>query len=345
MKRTFFLRKSSVYLCGVLLLTAFPVTPGSFPEAAERLFDSIAIETGNKAVTVNEIKQALTTQAEVIKQQNQPAPDMAQLTAQIINSMIDDMLLEREAERLNIQVSQEELDDEVKRYKARVGKAENDPLEDILKHLNTTPADFKKKVYKSVMKNKLIGSEVYAKIDVSDEYLRKVHSGESGENYTYTIRHILRRIPSAATAEQKEKSKQEIIYIRQQFEANPENWDTLALTYSDDPSVRTNKGMLTPFRKEQILKEISDPVRQMQVNGVITVESPLGFHLIQLMEKKDTGTADFEAAKEELLNTEQDKQYRKYYRELLNSLRSKYPIKVNAPEYLPYVNYQLPAEG
>jgi parvulin-like peptidyl-prolyl isomerase len=69
--------------------------------------------------------------------------------------------------------------------------------------------------------------------------------------------------------------------------ANGENFNDLALEYSEDPSVKNNKGDLGYFERESMVKEFSDAAFSAKAGELVgPVKSSYGYHLIFVEDKK-----------------------------------------------------------
>ncbi len=69
--------------------------------------------------------------------------------------------------------------------------------------------------------------------------------------------------------------------------ANGEKFSDLALEYSEDPSVKNNKGDLGYFAREDMVKPFSDAAFSAKVGEVVgPIQTTYGFHLIKVEDKK-----------------------------------------------------------
>ncbi len=84
----------------------------------------------------------------------------------------------------------------------------------------------------------------------------------------------------------------------------------LAKEYSDDPSARQNSGDLGFFNATQMVKPFADAAFSLEKPGAISevVESPFGYHVILLHEKKPGGIQPFDKVKPQIMNALKEKQ-------------------------------------
>lgn len=125
----------------------------------------------------------------------------------------------------------------------------------------------------------------------------------------------------------KDRSNQEALAIaenvRQQAMDNPDSFDELVLTYSEDPSVNSNQGKFTNVKSGDMVKpfevaafelkegELSPPVRTMY-----------GFHIIRLDAKISPEQLSFDEVKTRLIQREQVKHEERVKNEYLTHLTS-----------------------
>jgi peptidyl-prolyl cis-trans isomerase C len=98
--------------------------------------------------------------------------------------------------------------------------------------------------------------------------------------------------------------------IRQKALAG-ENFEKLAETYSEDPSVKTNKGDVGLFPAEKMVPEFSQAAFALKNPGDISpiVQSHFGYHIIRFTSRTPRKPAVYEDHRRELLEQEQQ-QYR-----------------------------------
>ncbi len=106
---------------------------------------------------------------------------------------------------------------------------------------------------------------------------------------------------------------------------NGESFETLALEFSEDPSVKNNSGSLGYFSREKMVKSFSDAAFQLENIGDISpvVETKFGYHIIKLEGKKETAYQTFDQIKstliEKLKETERNRLIQLYRNDLLGN--------------------------
>jgi len=85
----------------------------------------------------------------------------------------------------------------------------------------------------------------------------------------------------------KEQAKKLADSLYKVLKRNPAKFNTLALKYSDDGSVKKNKGALGWFADGQMVPAFNEAVVKTKKGHFTEAESPFGFHIIKVIGKKD----------------------------------------------------------
>jgi peptidyl-prolyl cis-trans isomerase C len=111
--------------------------------------------------------------------------------------------------------------------------------------------------------------------------------------------------------------------VRAMVVANEKSFEDLALEYSDDPSVKMNKGDLGFFAAGDMVKPFSDTAFALKEPGQVSepVETSFGFHIIKLIEKKEGYKKPFESVRQDIIKGLQAEYLDNVKREYLNAIR------------------------
>ncbi len=127
-----------------------------------------------------------------------------------------------------------------------------------------------------------------------------------------------------------EEALQRIKQVREQA-VGGKKFEELALEYSDDPSVKGNKGDLGFFEEGKMVKPFSDTAFAMSAPGDISepVKTIFGFHIIQLHEKKPKLVRSFEEVNEKIIQGEREKYLNEYRKTLVGGILTDPSLKLN----------------
>lgn len=105
----------------------------------------------------------------------------------------------------------------------------------------------------------------------------------------------------------------------------------LATQYSEDPSVKTNKGDLGFFARQQMVKPFEDAAFALAKEGDISslVKSQFGFHIIRLEGKEAGRQLSFDEVKDKIVDAEKRKYLQKARRDYLDKVRTKEGVTTN----------------
>jgi len=132
--------------------------------------------------------------------------DLLDLRLQVLNTLIDERLIDQEANRQRISVTQKQLDDTIESLRKEQGLSQSQ-LEMTLKARGMTFETYREQVEKGLKRTRLINRSVKSKIEVTEENLRTYYETHS-QNYlseeSVRISHISLPVPQNPTDDQDE---------------------------------------------------------------------------------------------------------------------------------------------
>jgi peptidyl-prolyl cis-trans isomerase SurA len=239
----------------------------------------------------------------------QQPPTGEQATAlrlQILHQMIDDEILMRRAEKLGLLATDEEVDRKYNEVKAPFTQEEFDKR---LADKKITAADFKRDIRRSITVDKVMNKEVSSKINVTDKDITDYYNTHKAEFNLIEPQYHLAQImvtplPNPQAQNQNEKAqndaeaRKKIEMISNRLDSG-DDFATLAMKYSEDPSTSGNGGDLgttpesglkgaDPATRETVLK-----LKPGQYSPIITVIDPahhlVGYRIVKLVSKEPAG--------------------------------------------------------
>jgi len=205
---------------------------------------------------------------------------------QVLTKLIDQRLLEQEAEKYGIEVSEEDIDRALNSIVMRNGMTREELLRG-LKEMNTTEKEYREQIRQKILRTKLIGFEVKSKIVIPDErveqYYNEYYSKRDAENAKgYHILQIGVRWGDKFRSKTKDEARRNAARLREMLLSGADFRD-LARMYSDLPSAEDG-GDIGVFAKEEMAPFMRDVVlalRPGQTSGVI--ETPTAFQILKLL--------------------------------------------------------------
>lgn len=221
----------------------------------------------------------------------------------VINQTINEMLLLQEADKQGITVSQGEVDNAVDSWLSQLGQQMSDEdLEALLAEENLTMGeyveDLRENLRKKMIMQKFLNETVLSEFGQSNETnitledAQKAYE-ESPERFdTVRVSHILICYDdsSECQANRTKEEAQELVNDLYERLLEGKSFEELARNYSDCPSANES-GELDPFTKEDsVSSAFKEAAFDLKNDGQFTepVESDFGYHIVKLLEKKDT---------------------------------------------------------
>ncbi len=213
-------------------------------------------------------------------------PDMRQ---KAVEQVVGAKLLMMEADRLDIQVPQEEIDTRLNQMKEEVGG--DAAFADVLKKQNIDEGQVIDGIKRGKRMDKLIEQITQGLDDPTEEEIEK-HFDEHAEDYfrqdRLEARHILLK-PASEKLEDRETAKSKLMELRNRI-AMGEDFGDIASQHSECPSGKKAGGSLGWFSRGMMIPEFDDAVFAMELEELSDiVETPMGFHLIQLTGYEEGG--------------------------------------------------------
>ena len=162
---------------------------------------------------------------------------------------------------------------------------------------------------------------------------------------TFKVSHIYVSIPApgdgeAESIEDRAKAKVIIDWVTNEarkkinqaslaLKKRGSSFPSVAKEFSEDPKTFNKGGDLGFMMKNHTLPEISSAMVKLKVREISSViESSLGFHIIQLTEKKESHVIALDEVKPEILNHLLKLETKKQLKNYLSGLRKKSEIKI-----------------
>ena len=288
-------------------------------------YDTIKIVVNDQVITRNEIELRVFQE---LQQMDIAATDEIQtkkIRKKVVTDLIDEAVLTARANELQIFISDEMIDDNIDSFLQR-NKLTQAAFAEILDREKITLSNYRKNIENRLKRNRVISREVRSKIDISEEQLRIIYDNQLEEYIEIKARHILKVVKSDMSKEQEEKIRQELIWIRDQIQ-DGKPFEKMADKYSDDPSVVNNHGNLGYFKREDIVREVSDAAFQLPIKKISEpVRSPFGYHLIEVVDKKKKIKKPFEDMRNELYQQAIQQEYPQRLRAYVDEWRKKASI-------------------
>jgi peptidyl-prolyl cis-trans isomerase SurA len=294
--------------------------------------DRIVAVVNNEAITLSELDEAVDAFLNALAR-SQPSVKREDIIEEArkgsLNKLIDGVLLEQEARRLKIVISEQKITGTMNDLLARRNVSYDEFIES-LKIQGITLADYKKEISQYLITREIIEKTIRYKISVSDEEIGDYY-GKHRDKYegkeSNRVQQILIVKPKGADQETVSALREKAEAIRKSLlEGVP--FEVLAEQYSQGPAAKAGgdlgfleRGMMYPEVDEEAFR-----LRKGELGGV--VESPIGFHIIKVLDKRGAGVKPIEEVREEIIGRISEEKTEEKFQEWFRKLREKSHIDI-----------------
>lgn len=281
-------RVFSVVICAIFLIG----TCSAFAEAADSA--QVVAKVNDEEILQSDIDDVMVIFVMPQFQAQNPGQELTaeqktQIETNIVNQLVTEKLLLQAAAKVNITPDGTLIAQRLEQVKTQRPDLAEDQLKALLE--------------KDFIIQQLIQQEVMARIEVSDEEMRKYYDEQKDqfkEPEQVQASHILLQVAQDATQEEKDAARkkiEEILVLAQEGK----DFAELAKEYSEGPS-KTNGGDLGFFPRGAMVKPFEEAVFAIDKEGDMSgiVETQFGYHIIKLTGKKTAREISFEDVKAEL---------------------------------------------
>ncbi len=265
-------------------------------------------------------------QSDIRTRQEGARPDRAVL----LDSLITDKLIVKEAEEKGIIVREEDVDRYVNDIKQR-NKLDDEQLKAALESQGINLADYRKQIRREIERQQLISREIRGKVSVTPQEVQRYYEAHLADYATperYHIAHIVFHVPATARPAQIKAVDAEAESVYRQIEDGADFAD-MAERYSQDATAKSG-GDLGWFEAKQLVDTLAAAVAKLKVGEVSPpVEGPGGIHIVKLLDYEGASHRDLAdlqgEIKEKLYTAALDERFQKW---LTEELRKRHDVDI-----------------
>jgi peptidyl-prolyl cis-trans isomerase SurA len=295
-------RRERVLSVGVVLLLLLCALVGC--GSKESSDDAVAKVNGKKILRADVEKYYRNQTAQAPQQ---PSPEEAtSLRLAILKQLIDDEIMMQRAEKLGLLATDEEVNSKINEVKAPYTKEQ---FEQRLKERGLTEDDLKREFRRNITIEKVINKEITSKITISDSDIAAYYNAHKADFNLVEPRYHLAQIvvtsaPNPESGSVKNKAlneadaRKKIQMIENRLDSG-EDFATVAMNYSEDPSTASNGGDMgfipeSAIKSDPTAREIVSKLKAGQTSSVIPVMDPsarqvAGYRVVKLLAREPAG--------------------------------------------------------
>ncbi|MGM0424293.1 MAG: SurA N-terminal domain-containing protein [Thermodesulfobacteriota bacterium] len=289
-------------------------------EAAANLVDKVVAVVNEEVITQSELEREMERE---LKQQAQMRPEISQQERenkqkQVLEYMINNILFQQEANRLEIQVSESEVERHLERIKSEHG-LDSDDLKEFLANQDMDFQEYKQWLKEEIKRSRLLSSMVRQKVVVTEEEIQDYYQEneqqfqEPGEVELQLILH-----PDQSRLQE----------IKVSIENGELEFAEAARKYSQGPGADQG-GDLGALAWEDLSGAWQDVLLQMQpgeMSEVFAVQE--NYALILLQEKHIKSQTPLKEVREKIEEHIYQRKLEQRYQEYVQTLRSRAAVNV-----------------
>ena len=321
---------------------AQPMKPSAKPKAgtsaaASKGANSVAISVGTVTIRKNQIDTlaGMMARARGVSLGSLPDDQATMLKRAVANQLIGKELVELEAKARGIQATPREIDSAVKDLKSRFPDAAS--WQRALQSSGDNEAEVRNKVARQIRSEKLIAANIAAPEQPTEAEIKALWNEKRKDfpiNDSLGAVQILLLADSQTTPEAATSKRRRLEVLRSELLDDTANtvlltqhFMELAARNGEGPEARIG-GYLERFLPDDFNAEFKSQVVKLRVGQMSPVfRTPLGFHLVLLIEKYDGKYDSYRLQSVQYLMAMKKGQMETEMRDFLKKLAAKYPVK------------------
>ncbi|WHY62566.1 peptidylprolyl isomerase [Cytobacillus firmus] len=262
--------------------------------------------------TIKEDDAAATVNGEEISRDELHERLVDQYGQELLDSLITEKVIDQEAKKENVKVTQNEIDEEKAVYAESYGG--EDALKQTLESSGLSMADFEEDIESYLATKKLLEP----RIEISEEDM-KAYFDENKDSFAQE-----EQVSASHILVEDEKTANEVIEKLN----DGGDFADMAAEYSTDESNKDAGGDLGFFGKGDMVEEFEKVAFELEPGKISEpVKTEYGYHVIRVAEKQEAKEAVYEDVKEEVKNTLFETEMQTEYTAWLEEKFEEYEIK------------------
>lgn len=241
--------------------------------------------------------------------------------------LINEKVLESEIKRLNLNVTIERVEQEIREVAKRNNVGRNE-LVTALKAQGVELSDYQDFIKKRIERQSLIEQEISSRIRISDDdvlalYVKQRPSGQT-QTFEFSISHIFFNPQKGGL----DAANDRALGVLKKLNSK-QSFENLAEQYSEDKNFNSG-GLLGVFKTGELSEEFLNALQNIEINQhTDVVKSKSGLHILKLNTKKAISDPQFEKEKEKLRAQIFEVAFQKNFKNWLESKKEDSFVKIN----------------
>lgn len=315
------------HIKGLVILILFIVQPVC---AEAELINKVIAVVNDEVITQQDASRLLAVlyaQYANMYEKDELVKKMEELKKNILKQMIEDKLILSRAKELNINVTEEEVNDKLGYIKN--GFPSEKDFYELLEAQGITMADLKDRYRDQIMVKKIVDLEVKSRVmvlpsEVTEYYEKHKSEFKDSGKYKYKVRHIMIKAEDEVSLE---LAKVEIQDIYNKLKEG-QDFAELAKRYSQGPN-KDQGGDMGYIEQGEMLEELDKVIFTLKPGEFSEpVKSKIGYHIFKVEDIKDASYFNLADQQNDIKNMLFQERFKKRLDEWLAELSSKAYISI-----------------
>lgn len=305
--------KGIALFCALIFIIVFTVGCGDNASVIARVNGEKVLQS-DLDDKISQIKLGLTSQGYVFGDEEQDKEIMGQIEEAAMNQLIEETLLMQQANEQEVSVQDAAVQEQMQQFKQQFGAK---VFQQLLKQQQLTEAKLAKQV-KAQLTSEALFNKITEDISIDDETLKAQYEKDAAKYEEIRVAHILVAAEaSTASEEQIKAAKDKAQGLIAKLDAGA---DFAALAQSDSEDVQSGAegGVIDYF----FTRDDTSFVKEF-VDGAFTVgqgqytkepvQTDFGFHIIKVLDKRDTYEELKASLQEQMLSEAKNKAFNEFF--------------------------------
>ncbi|HEX9941744.1 MAG TPA: peptidylprolyl isomerase [Thermoanaerobaculia bacterium] len=309
-----------------------PVSPGvDKPMSAKDLPEVVAKVNGYE-IHKKDLMQAAQMVQMRLAQQGRPVSLTASFYRNVLDEVVAIVLLQQDAKAQGVAATEQEVQQQIEAQKRRFPS--EDAYNKALAQSGLKESALRQQARDQIAVQKYVQGKLIQSLSVSDQATRDFYEKNKAQIQQperLHLRHILIRVQPNASPADKEKARQKAADLLKRLQAG-EDFAKLAQESSDDPGSKPRGGDLGWVARGQTvpIPTFENAAFALTKPNEISpvVESPYGFHIIQLLERQQPAIIPYEQVKNRLGMMLKEQQAQQQIASRVRELRGKAKVEI-----------------
>ncbi len=326
------------FLCGGKRVTPFLVLLLLVIAAAAsaEVVDQVAAVVNDDVITTSELEKEAQEQYRAAVQNGRDddiLTSMEIIREKALNSIIDRKLIEQKAKEMNVEVTEEEVEQAFNQNVARSGV----PKEVFLYQMHNAGVrekSYRRNLHTSLLQAKLVNIDVHSKIVITNEMVKRYYQKHYVREIDGKVYSLLQMGFSwGVDADGRERSRENALELARKIRADVligKDFARLARKYSDLPSA-VDGGDIGDFTLGDMTKQMADTVRDLrpsEVSDIVETDDSYQFYQLAAIKNHLTEVKDsFKNVEKEIRKELHQQKLRQAYKKWIATLKANAYIK------------------